>query len=118
MLWRPRLKWVPAVNVTDRYTPTVAPIPDARLRLLVRVLGGGKRVAAKVSVTSPADAALKLEGTSSDESADLNNLLAFPVLRGQTLHLRIERDGNSIEEDVKTTTGQAAEQMVTIVLPS
>ena len=118
LVWNPRLKWVPAVNVTDRYTPTVAPIPDARLRLLVRVLGGGKRVAAKVTVTSAADATLKLEGKSSDESADLNNLLAFPVLRGQTLHLRIERDGNSIEEDVKTTTGQAAEQMVTIVIPS
>ena len=118
LVWNPRLKWVPAVNVTGRYTPKVAPIPDARLRLLVRVLGGGKRVAAKVTVTSAADAALKLEGTSSDESADLNNLLTFPVVRGQTLHLRIERDGKAIERDVKTTNGKEAEQMVTIVFPS
>ncbi len=118
LVWNPRLDWVPAVNVTDRYTPTVAPIPDARLRLLVRVLCGGKRVAAKVSVTNPADAALKLEGTSSDEFADLNNLLTFPISRGQTVHLRIEHNGKAIEQDVKTTTGKEAEQMVTILLPS
>ncbi len=118
LVWNLRLNSVPAVNVTDRYTRKTAPIPDTRLRLLVRVLSRGKRVAAKVTVTSAADATLKLEGTSSDESADLNNLLTFPITRGQTLHLRIEHAGRTTERDVKSTTGNEAEQMVTILVPS
>jgi hypothetical protein len=107
---------VAAVNVTDRYAPAVAAAPDARVRLLVRILDGGKPIAAKVNVTSPADAALKLEGTSSDESADLNNLLTFPLPRGQTFHLQIEHGKKAIERDVKTTDGKEAEQIVTLVL--
>ena len=114
--WDANLHWVAAVNVTDRYAPAVAAASDARVRLLVRILDGGKRVAAKVNVTSPADAALKLEGTSRDESADLNNLLSFPLPRGQTFHLQIEHGKNAVERDVKTTDGKEAEQIVTVVL--
>jgi hypothetical protein len=115
--WDPNLRWVAAVNVTDRYAPAIPAAPDGRVQLLVRVLDDGKRVAAKVSVTSPADAAFKLEGTSRDESADLNNLLTFPLPRGQMFHLQIEGKGEAVERDVKTTDGKEAEQIVTVVLP-
>ncbi len=83
LVWAPHLDWVSAVNVTDRYTARAKPAVDNRVRLLVRVIEHGKRVAAKVTVTDPADAALKMEGTSRDESADLNNILPFQLARGR-----------------------------------
>lgn len=117
LVWNPGIDWVQAVNVTDRYTAPAAPPPDGRVKLLVRVLSEGKRVAAKVTVADSADAALKLSGTSSDESADLNNILVFPLARGRAFSLSVERDGRAVTHEVKTTPGTEAEQTVTVTLP-
>jgi transglutaminase-like putative cysteine protease len=114
LVWNPRIDWVPAVNVTDRYTAARAPAPADQVRLLIRVLDHGKRVAAKVTVTDLADAALKLNGTSRDESADLNNILPFQLPRGRSFKIRVERDGKSVERDVRTTDGKDAEQTVDV----
>jgi hypothetical protein len=73
-------------------------------------------VAAKVTVSAPSDASLKLEGTSSDESADLNNLLSFNLPRGHAFRVQVEKDGESIKLDVTTTSGTEAEQMVNVLL--
>jgi transglutaminase-like putative cysteine protease len=116
LVWDERIDWVNAVNVTSRYITAAAPAPDGKVRVLVRVLDrpAGKRVAVKVTVTDPADAALKLEGTSRDESADLNNILPFQLAPGHAYKLRVEQDGKTIEQDLKTTA--EAEQTVTIAL--
>jgi transglutaminase-like putative cysteine protease len=120
LVWNRRIDWVPAVNVTDRYAPATAPAgPDqSKIRLLVRVLNreGGQRVAAKVTLTDPADASVKLDGTSRDESADRNNILPFSVTRGHEFKLRVEAGGKQIKQSVKTIAGTAPEQTVTILL--
>ncbi len=115
LVWDPRIDWVPAVNVTDRYTPHTTPATsaaDEKVRLLVRVLAGGKRVAAKVTVTDSADSSQKFDGTSRDESADLNNILPFQLPRARTFKIHAERDGKTIDREVKTIAGKEAEQTV------
>jgi hypothetical protein len=83
LVWAPALKWVPAVNVTDRYTPkTVATADSGKAEVLVKVLDGrGTRVAAKVTLRELADGGKTYEGVSKAGSADLNDMLAFPVYR-------------------------------------
>jgi hypothetical protein len=114
--WRRGIDWVGAVNVTSRYTGQAAPAPDGRVRILVRVLdhGGGKRVAAKVTVTDPADSSVRFEGTSRDESADLNNLLSFRLEAGRSYSLRAEIGGRQLSRDLRTTA--EPEQTVTLTL--
>lgn len=87
------------------------------MRLLVRVLDrpGGKRIAAKVSVTDPGDGSVKLDGTSRDESADLNNLLPFQIARDHAYKLRVEWEGKVLERDLRTNAdGEQSEQSVTM----
>lgn len=115
LVWDRRIAWVPAVNVTDRYTAAAEPVPDGKVRLLVRVLDrGGRRVAAKVTVTDAADAALKLAGTSRDESADVNNILPFLVPAGRACQLRVEHAGQTLEREVVSHARD--EQTVTVAL--
>jgi transglutaminase-like putative cysteine protease len=117
LVWNRRIDWVNAVNVTDKYAPTTsAPAIAGDIRVLVRVLDrdGGKRVAARVTVTDPADTALKLGGTSRDESADLNNILPFQLARDRTYGMRVEHGQNVVERALKTTADP--EQIVTIAL--
>ncbi|RYD38366.1 MAG: polyhydroxyalkanoate depolymerase, partial [Verrucomicrobiaceae bacterium] len=117
LIWDETLDWVNAVNVTDRYTGGDKPAaPAGKSQLLVRVLAkaGGPRVAAKVSVSDPADAAFRQEGTSRDETADLNNILPVPVERGHSYTVTVELDGKTVRKDVHTT--DEPEQTVTITL--
>lgn len=116
LVWDPSVTWVQAVNVTDRYAPAVQAAPDGRVRLLVRVLRAGKRVAAKVAVSDPSDAAVKFEGTSRDESADLNNILSFNLPRGHTFRIVVEHQGETVGSDVRTTSGIEVEQMVNVLV--
>jgi hypothetical protein len=121
LVWDPGIRWVPAVNVTDRYTSSAgrddAP-SSGTVRLAVSVLDrdGGRRVAAKVTLTDPTDGSMRLEGTSRDEMADLNNLLTFSVSRGHAYKLRVEHAGKTIERDVTTISGSEAGQAVSISL--
>jgi transglutaminase-like putative cysteine protease/predicted esterase len=90
------LDWgVSAINVTERYTQPPAEAAPSRLRLLVKVLDqlGGRRVAAKVTVNDITVCTTRMEGTSRDESADMNDFLPFMVPRGSTYEIRAERDG-------------------------
>ena len=105
------------MNVTDKYAPTTSAPEIARdIRVLVRVLDrdGGKRVAARVTVTDPADTAAKLEGTSRDESADLNNILPFQLARDHAYTVRVEHAQKAVDRPLRTTADP--EQIVTIAL--
>ena len=77
--WAPSVDYVSAVNVTDRYAAKAAAPEGTRLRLQVNVLNRplGERVAAKVTITDAADAAVRFEGMSKTEPADLNDHLVF-----------------------------------------
>ena len=116
LVWDETLDWVNAVNVTRRYAAAEKPAPAGKARLLVRVLAktGGPRVAAKVSVTDPADAAFRFEGISRDETADLNNILPVPLERGRAYTVTVDLEGKSLRKEVTLT--DAAEQTVTVTL--
>jgi len=115
LVWNRRLDWVHAENVTARYTGKAAPA-EGRVRVMVRVLDRpqGRRLAARVSVADAADAAQTWSGTSSDESADLNNILPFQVLPGHTYRVSVELDGKTVTQELTATT--EAEQITTITL--
>lgn len=92
MVWARDSRSVHAVNVTDRYTPKVAPVDPTKVRLLVKVLDrpAGQRVIAKVTVTESTNAAVKFEGSSRGETADLNDILPFTLLRDRSYDIRVE----------------------------
>ena len=79
--WAPDIHWINAVNVTERYLPRTNSTATGTIRLLVKVVesGSGHRLAAKVSVDNLTNSAAHSEGISKDESADMNNVLAFEL---------------------------------------
>lgn len=116
LVWDRRIDWVNAVDVTSRYTGAIKPVAPGRVRVFVRVLDrpAGKRVAAKVTATDPLDSAVKLGGTSRDETADLNNILPFDLTPNHAYKLRVEHGGKILDRDL--TTDAKSEQIITIPL--
>lgn len=119
LVWAPDIGWVPAVNVTDRYTPKTA-VPNSP-HLLVKVINSaGKRVAATVSLRelSKSEVTTTLEGISKDKSADLNDMLTFPLLGScppPIYRLTVTYQGHTVHQDIKPD--MSAQQVVVITLP-
>lgn len=115
LVWDESIGWVPAVNVTARYT-AAAKSGEGTVRLLVRVLdrAGGQRRAAQVTVTDAADPAKVLFGTSRDERADLNNILPFQIAPKHRYKVAATLDGRAVSADLTTT--DAREQITTLTL--
>ncbi len=116
LVWDMGIDWVPAVNVTSRYATKAKKPEPGRVRVLVRVLDKpqGHRVPAKVTVTDTADAAQTFSGTSSGETADLNNILAFQLMPDHAYKLAVEQGGGPVTSEIKVTA--EAEQITTVVL--
>ncbi len=114
MDWAPGVQWVSAVNVTDRYTPRAAPAETGKVRLLVTVLDhlAGKRVPAKITITGVTNS-FHLDGVSSGETADMNNIAAFQVPPGN-YDIRAEKDG--LVADREFATGTNSQSVVVISL--
>jgi hypothetical protein len=114
-VWAPSITWVAAVNVTDRYTPKSAPATNNQVRLLVKVLDApaGKRVAAAVTVIDT-NAGTVLKSVSKDESADLNDILAFSVERGRKVNVGATRGTQVVTREI--VIGTNAQQLVTLTL--
>jgi hypothetical protein len=117
LVWNRRLDWVPAVNVTDRYTGKDQ-VKDGRVLALIRVLDrvGGRRVATLVVVEDVADTAQTWSGTSSDESADLNNILPFKVVPGRRYKVTVGEVGSASTKTHEITANSEAEQITTVTL--
>ncbi|MCW3054899.1 MAG: Transglutaminase domain protein [Chthonomonadales bacterium] len=119
LVWAPEIGWIPAVNVTDRYTPKTAAVDKPQM--LVKVLNkAGKRVAAQVALRELTKSAVTttLEGTSKDESADLNDMLTFDLLLScppPTYRLTVTYAGHTIHQDVKSD--MSSQQVVVVTLP-
>ncbi len=113
LVWNLQLDWVPAVNVTDRYTGAAKP-EAGKVRALFRVLDkpGGKRVAAKVRVMDAEDATKSFSGNSSDERADLNNILPFQLLPLHRYKIEVSLGDVTVKSDLTTT--KEAEQLTTL----
>lgn len=116
MVWAPDVQWVSAVNVTDNYTPKVKPAEAGKTRLLVKVLDrpAGQRVAAKITVTETTNPAMKFEGASKDESADMNDILPFEVARDSAYEVLAELGGKTIRKNFRTGTN--AQEMIIVLM--
>ncbi len=114
LVWAPEITWVAAVNVTDRYTPRAQVVSNNVARLLVKVLDApaGKRVAAAVTLTQTNTATQR--GTSKDESADLNDLLAFSLSPGSTVNINATFNGRTVSRTVSVKTN--GQEMVTLTM--
>lgn len=116
LVWAPGIHDVSAVNVTDSYTPKTQSVPSGKLRLLVKVLDqpAGKRIAAQVTVTDQTQTDTKFEGRSRNESADLNDLLAFEVPASRTYAIAAESDGQRVRREFDAGTNQ--QELVVLTL--
>ena len=115
LVWDRGIDWVNAVNVTDRYTGAVK-VEAGKVRVLIRVLDRprGKRVTAAVTVTDAEDATVVLRGSSKDEGADLNNILAFQLLPQH--HYKIEATLGEKTVRAEVTPTADADQVTTVTL--
>ena len=106
MVWARWEDYVSAVNVTDRYATKVKPAEPAGLRLTVDVFDRpvGERVVAKVTVTDAADAAVRFEGTSKGETADMNDHLYFQLPKQRTYVIEAQRDSQKTRQYYTTRT--------------
>ena len=110
LVWDESLDWVSAQNVTTRYARDAKPQPSLT-RLQIRVMGADdKRVAAKIKLVNTADATQTFEGTTTDESGDLNNFLTFNAPRAATYSMTVEFDGKTYRSELapKDQTEQLA----------
>ncbi len=118
LVWARDIGWVPAENVTDRYTPKTPPADTSESRLLIRVLdSSGKRVAAKVTVRAVGNSAVALEGISKGETADTNDLLTFELPRAcppLSYEITVTYAGQTVRREVKS--GAEAQEVVVIPL--
>jgi len=116
MVWARRIDWVPAVNVTERYTPKAKPVAEGHTRLLVKVLDrpAGQRVPASVEVLDVSDPTRMWNGTSRDERVDLNDILPFELETGRAYIVTAR--GNGLEAHARVELGRAAEQVVVLPL--
>ncbi|HUR54349.1 MAG TPA: transglutaminase-like domain-containing protein [Gemmataceae bacterium] len=108
LVWAMRNKDVPAENVTDRYAKKPA---TATAKLLVKVIDANKkRVAVAVTATA---GATKHEGTSSDETNDLNDILTFEVKPETEFVVK----AGGVEKTVKVGKG-GTQTLVDITIPA
>ena len=116
LVWAPGVDWVNAVNVTSRYVPKAQHAQAGETRLLVTVLDrpGGRRVAASVTVIEALNAGKKFEGTSRDESADLNDFLAFAVASDRGYEVEAAQGEETVRKELRIGTN--AEEVVVLCL--
>ena len=94
--WAPRIDYVNAVNVTERYANKAQPSDTAKVRLNIQVFNHpvGERVVARVAVTEAANPSARFEGSSKDPTADGNDHLFFELPAQRTFIVESELAGN------------------------
>ena len=118
LVWDETIQWVPAVNVTDRYTPKSASEDNSKTRLLVKVVDPkGKRVAARLTIRDNGKSAILFTGDSKGETADLNDMAAFSLYRAcppRDYEITIEYAGKTTRRTFKA--GMEAQEVLTVTL--
>jgi transglutaminase-like putative cysteine protease len=116
LVWDRSINWVPAVNVTARYTGAAPPAASGTVRVLIRVLDkpNGTRVAVPVSVTDAADSSRSFSGTSSSDTADLNNSLPFQLVPGHQYLIKAGKDSATASTTI--TVSPDPDQITTLTL--
>ena len=115
LVWAENIRWVPAVNVTDRYTKVVS-ADASKTRLLVRVLDGtGKRVVAHITLREVGKPAILLDGSSKGETADLNDMPGVDVVRVcPPRHYEVTAEYEGKIARTAFTAGAEAQQVITV----
>ncbi len=118
LAWAPDIAWVNAENVTDRYTAKPPAADTNRVQLEVKVIErpGGPRVAARVKVTDPAEPTRQWDGTSRDETADLNNILPFEVHRRRAYSITVEHAGRTWRREFQSPAGTNRAELFVLAL--
>jgi len=116
MVWARDIHWVPAVNVTDRYTPKSQAKADGKIRLLVKVLDqpAGRRVKADVSLGALTDPSHVGTGVSREETADMNDILPFEVVPGHRYVVMASAGWEA--NHLQVTATDAREQVIVVSL--
>ena len=114
--WAPRIDYVNAVNVTERYAAKAKPADTAKVRFNIQVFDRpvGERVVAKVSVTDAANPSSRFEGSSKDPTADGNDHLFFKLPAQRTFIVESELAGNKRRQFY--TTGTAEEDLLNVFM--
>lgn len=83
MVWAPRSRQANAINVTERYTGKPAKAAESETQTLISIFSAdGNRIKREVTVTFATEETA-LNGTTRDESADLNDMLMLVLPRDQ-----------------------------------
>jgi pimeloyl-ACP methyl ester carboxylesterase len=106
--WAPEINWISAVNVTARYLSKPVVIAPGKVRLCVKVVepNGNRRVAARVVVSDIKNSVVRFEGSSRDESVDMNNFLSFELPAAGTYKIHAELDGWVAEQNYSPSTNR------------
>ena len=116
LVWDDKLDWVGAQNVTARYARD-STLQPSLTRLQIRVVGPDqKRVAAQITLTDKADATKTFEGTTTDESGDLNNFLTFEAPRAATYALKVDYNGQTTIRELKLA--DQIDQLISVDMPA
>lgn len=110
MVWDRDARYISAVNVTDRYTHQVEPLPEGFARVRFRVMDGKSRLTAKLKIFD-ADGNSVTEGETNDERFDANDHFTARLKLGSTYQAHLEEGGEGFTVDV---TDFADEQLISI----
>lgn len=115
LVWARGEKWIPAVNVTERYLGSAEAVPDGKVRVLLRVLDrpSGDRVAANVQIRD-AHGDLVLEGISKDERFDRNDHLGAILPQTGEFRVGAKLGSRAVESKIRPAEQTAP---VTLILP-
>jgi hypothetical protein len=106
LVWARDVTTVPGENITDRYAKK-ATSPPSTVRVFIKVLDQNqKRVVTAITVSSPTDTLIKLEGKTRGESADLNDFLTFDLAPDKEFTIKASTS------EKKVRTGAAGSQQV------
>lgn len=112
LVWDPRIDYVSAVNVTDRYAGKAAATPAGHRSIRIRTFAGesSQRCAAQITVRD-SDGKSVFAGTSKDERFDANDHVVVALREGATYEIEASREGRQVRQSV--TVGKD-DQLVTL----
>lgn len=93
-VWNPRIKYIPAVNVTDRYVALKQTLPDGFVDTLFSVYDAdGHRVCSPLRIVDGTETIF--EGNTNDDSFDTNDHLRVPLQQDRPYRVIIGDQPNS-----------------------
>jgi hypothetical protein len=110
-VWDRDIKYIPAVNVTDRYTALRTPLPDDHVRTMFVVRSpGGERLSVPIEIIRDGESIFS--GTTNDDRFDANDHLTIPLQKNRPVTIRVEAAEAPIKQQLTPVEDQ---HLVTII---